>query len=58
MEEQFGQQKCNKNEDRSRKDVTWLTVMVSNDFVVLALVLGCSIQTFSCYKTMMAFLEL
>ena len=57
MEKQFGQQRCNKNEDRSRKDVTWLTVMVSDDFVVPALVLGDSIQTFSCHKTMIALIS-
>ena len=57
MEKQFGQQRCNKNEDRSRKDVSWLTVMVSDDFVVPALVLGHSIQTFSCYKTMIALIS-
>ena len=28
MERQFGQQWCHKNEDRSRKNVSWLTVMV------------------------------
>ena len=57
MEKQFGQQRCNKNEDRSRKNVSWLTVMVSNDFVVPALVLGYSIQTFSCHKTMIALIS-
>ena len=57
MEKQFGQQRCNKNEDRSRKNVSWLTVMVSNDFVVPALVLGDLIQTFTCHKTMIALIS-
>ena len=38
MERKFGQHWCHENEDRSRKNVSWLTVMVSNDFVVPALV--------------------
>ena len=57
MERKFGQKWCHENEDRSRKNVSWLTVMVSNDFVVPALVLGYSIQTFSCHKTMIALIS-
>ena len=57
MEKQFGQQWCNKTEFRSRNDVTWLTVMVNDDFVVPALVLGQSIQTFSCHKNMIALIS-
>ena len=54
LERQFGKQWCNKNEFGPRKDVAWLTVMVNDDFVVPALVLGHSIQTFSCHKNMIA----
>ena len=57
IERKFGQQWCHENEDRSRKNVSWLTVMVSNDFVVPALVLGHSIQTFSCHKNMIALIS-
>ena len=74
LERKFGQHWCHENEDRSRKDVSWLTVMINDDFVVCALVpcvrlrettacqgtalvLGHSIQTFSCHKTMIALIS-
>ena len=38
VERTFGQKWCHENEDRSRKNVSWLTVMVNDDFVVSALV--------------------
>ena len=38
MERKFGQKWCHESEDRPRKNVSWLTVMVNDDFVVSALV--------------------
>ena len=38
MERKFGQKWCHENEDRSRKNVSWLTVIVIDDFVISALV--------------------
>ena len=37
MERKLGQKWCHENEDRSRKNVSWLTVMANDDFVVSAL---------------------
>ena len=56
METRFGQDWCKEN-TTPRGDVTWLTVMINDDFVVPALVLGYSIRTFSCQKNMIAFIS-
>ena len=55
LETRFGQEWCQEN-IKPRSDVTWLTVVVNDDFVVPALVLGHSIATFSCQKNMIAFI--
>ena len=54
MERRFGQNWCKENV-QSGNDVTWLTVVVNDDFIVPALVLGHSIRTFSCHKNMIVF---
>ena len=56
MERRFGQDWCKENA-APRSDVTWLTVMINDEFVVPALVLGHSIRTFSCQKNMIAFIS-
>lgn len=55
LETRFGQEWCKENIE-PRSDVTWLTVVVNDEFVVPALVLGHSITTFSCQKNMIAFI--
>ena len=55
MESRFGQDWCKEN-TASRSDVTWLTVVVNDEFVVPVLVLGHSIRTFSCQKNMIVFI--
>ena len=56
METRYGQTWCKDNRV-SRSNVTWLTVMTNDDFVVPSLVLGHSIRTFSCHKKMIAFIS-
>ena len=55
LESRFGQEWCKENV-RQRSDVTWLTQVVNDEFVVPTLVLGHSIRTFSCQKNMIAFI--
>ena len=57
LERRFRQRWCKETNVRSRKNVAWLTVMVNNDFVVPALVLGNSIRTFSCHTNMIALIS-
>ena len=56
IESRFGQDWCKENV-KSRSDVTWLTVVVNDKFVVPALVLGHSLRTFSCQKNMIVFIS-
>ena len=56
IESRFGQDWCKENV-KSRSDVTWLTVVVNDEFIVPALVLGHSLRTFSCQKNMIAFIS-
>ena len=56
METRFGQDWCKENV-ASRSDVTWLTVMVNDEYVIPALSLGHSIRTFSCQQNMIAFIS-
>jgi len=56
IESRFGQDWCKENV-KSRSDVTWLTVVVNDKFVVPALVLGYSLRTFSCQKNMIVFIS-
>ncbi|XP_078346775.1 glycogenin-1-like [Oculina patagonica] len=56
IESRFGQDWCKENV-KSRSDVTWLTVIVNDDFAPPTLVLGHSIRTFSCQKNMIAFVS-
>ena len=56
IESRFGQDWCKENV-KSRSDVTWLTVVFNDEFVVPALVLGHSLRTFSCQKNMIAFIS-
>ena len=56
METRYGQTWCKDNRV-SRSNVTWLTIMTDDDFVVPSLVLGHSIRTFSCHKNMIAFIS-
>lgn len=53
MESKFGQKWC-QEKVKPRSDWTWLTAMVNDDFAVPALVLGYSLQKFSCQKNMIA----
>ena len=56
LETRYGQQWCKENVE-TRSDVTWLTVVVNDAFIVPTLVLGHSIRTFSCQKKMIAFIS-
>ena len=56
LESRFGQDWC-KESVKPRSDITWLTVMVNEDFAAPTLVLGHSIRTFSCQKNMIAFVS-
>ena len=56
MESRFLSVLCQDNA-KPRKDVTWLTTVVNRDYAISALVLGHSIQTFSCYQNMIAFIS-
>ena len=56
IESRFGQDWCREN-TKPRSNVTWLTALVNDLFVVPALVLGHSIHTFSCQKNMMVFIS-
>jgi len=56
LESRFGRDWCKENV-KPRRDVTWLTALVNDDFVVPALVLGHTIDMFSCQKNMIAFIS-
>ena len=56
IESRFGQDWCKENM-KSRSDVTWLTIVVDENFAVPALVLAHSIRTFSCQKNMIALIS-
>lgn len=56
LESRFGQDWCKENM-KVRSNVTWLTALVNDLFVVPTLVLGHSIRTFSCQKNMMVFIS-
>ena len=56
IESRFGQDWCKENAE-PRSDVTWLTVVVNDEFIVPVLVLGYTIQKFSCQKKMIAFIS-
>ncbi|KAJ7378888.1 hypothetical protein OS493_019579 [Desmophyllum pertusum] len=56
IESRFGQDWCKENV-KPRSDVTWLTIVVDEDFAVPALVLGHSIRTFSCQRNMIALIS-
>ena len=56
IESRFGQDWC-KDNMKIRSNVTWLTALVNDLFVVPTLVLGHSIRTFSCQKNMMVFIS-
>ncbi|XP_078347238.1 glycogenin-1-like [Oculina patagonica] len=56
IESRFGQDWCKENV-KSRSDVTWLTIVVDENFASAALVLGHSIRTFSCQKNMIALIS-
>ena len=56
METRFGQDWC-KEHGKSRSNVTWLTVMVGDEYITPALTLGDSIRTFSCQQNMTAFIS-
>ena len=53
IESRFGQDWCKENA-KSRSDVTWLTIVVNDEFSIPALVLAHSIRTFSCQQNMIA----
>ncbi|XP_078347922.1 glycogenin-1-like [Oculina patagonica] len=57
IESRFGQDWCEEKYLESRSDVTWLTIVVDENFASTALVLGHSIRTFSCQKNMIAFVS-
>ena len=56
IESRYGQDLCKENM-KLRSNVTWLTALVNDLFVVPALVLGHSIHTFSCQKNMIVFIS-
>ncbi len=56
IESRFGQDWCREKVKR-RSDVTWLTIVVDENFASAALVLGHSIRTFSCQRNMIAFIS-
>ncbi|XP_022790015.1 glycogenin-1-like [Stylophora pistillata] len=56
IESRFGQEWCKENV-QARSDVTWLTIVVDDNFVVPALVLAHSIQAFSCHKNMIVLIS-
>lgn len=56
LETRFGQEWCEENIVPPR-NVTWMTALVNDEYVVPALVLGRSISTFSCYKSMIALIS-
>ena len=57
IESRFGQDWCKIKNVEPRGNVTWLTTMVNDEFIVPALVLGYSIRKFSCQKNMIAFIS-
>ena len=56
IESRFGQDWCKENV-KSRSDVTWLTVVVNDEFIPPALNLAHSLRTFSCNKNMISFIS-
>ena len=57
IESRFGQEWCKEKHIKSRSNVTWLTIVVDENFASSALVLGHSIRTFSCQKNMIALIS-
>ena len=57
IESRFGQGWCKEKHIKSRSNVTWLTIVVDENFASSALVLGHSIRTFSCQKNMIALIS-
>ena len=57
IESRFGQEWCKEKHIKSRSNVTWLTIVVDENFASAALVLGHSIRTFSCQKNMIALIS-
>lgn len=57
IESRFGQDWCKKQHIKSRSNITWLTIVVDENFASAALVLGHSIRTFSCQKNMIALIS-
>ena len=57
IESRFGQEWCKEKHIKSRSSVTWLTIVVDENFASSALVLGHSIRTFSCQKNMIALIS-
>ena len=56
LESRYGQAWCKDNKP-NRSRVTWLTALVNDKYAVPAIVLGHSLQTFSCEKSMIALLS-
>lgn len=56
IESRFGQEWCRILYIKKKK-VTWLTIVVNDEFAIPALVLGDSIQTFSCQRNMIALIS-
>ena len=57
IESRFGQDWCKEQHIKSRSNITWLTIVVDENFASSALVLGHSIRTFSCQKNMIALIS-
>lgn len=57
IESRFGQEWCKENFTSRKNNVTWLTIVVNDEFAIPALVLGLSIQTFSCQRNMVALIS-
>ncbi|EDO48285.1 predicted protein [Nematostella vectensis] len=57
LESAFGQRYCQEKGIKSQKEFAWLTALVNDDFALPALVLGYSLQKFSCQKNMIAFVS-
>ena len=57
IESRFGQDWCKEQQIKSRSNITWLTIVVDENFASSALVLGHSIRTFSCQKNMIALIS-
>ena len=57
IESRFGQKWCKEKHIKSRSNITWLTIVVDENFAPSALALGHSIRTFSCQKNMIALIS-